>query len=189
MPYMYRLLGLAAILSTLVAASPVFEHPQLDSRDELVQLEERQDANTDSLETDAATDPLRDGKPKFPVWYKRILTLLSAIDYTSIFSAQATATYSAVFTGASPSNAVLASVTAVPQGNGAPGVPPDPSEQGQIYNIDHILELQFVVGAFQVNPRPYVRNFPRGFGTVRHGERDLADTNHKKHHGHYINSP
>ena len=62
MPYMYKLLGLAAIISTLVAASPVVEHPHLDSRDELLQLEERQDANTDDLEMDAATDPLRDGK-------------------------------------------------------------------------------------------------------------------------------
>ena len=67
MPYMYRLLGLAAILSSLIAASPVIEHPHLNSLDELFQLEERQDANTDDLETDAATDPLRDGKPRFPV--------------------------------------------------------------------------------------------------------------------------
>ena len=160
MPYMYKLLGLAAIISTLVAASPVVEHPQLDSRDEFLQLEERQDANTDDLETDAATDPLRDGKSRFLVWYLQLLTLPSALDYTSIFSAQATATYSAVSTGASASDAVLASVTAVSPGNGAAGVPPDPAEQGRIYNIDHILELQFVVGAFQVNPRPYVRIFP-----------------------------
>ncbi|KAM0802096.1 hypothetical protein BDR22DRAFT_135903 [Usnea florida] len=137
MPSMYRLFGLAAVISSLVAATPVLEHPHLDSRDELLQLEERQDSNGDDLETDAATDPLRD-----------------AIDYTSVFSAQATATYSAVSTGASPSDAVLASVTAVSPGNAAAGTPPDPSEQGQIYNIDHILELQFVVGAFQVNPRP-----------------------------------
>ena len=180
MPYMYRLLGLAAIISSLVAASPVLEHPHLDSRDEHLQLEERQDANTDDLETDAATDPLRDGKLRFAVWYIQLLTLLSAVDYTSIFSAQSTATYSAVSTGASPINAVLASVTAVSPGNGAAGTPPDPSEQGPKYNIDHILELQFVVGAFKVNSRPYVRIFLRGLDAVRHGEQDLADTNHEK---------
>ena len=67
MPYMYRLLGLAAIISVLVAASPVVEHPHLNSLDEILQLEERQDANTDDLETDAATDPLRDGKLRSPV--------------------------------------------------------------------------------------------------------------------------
>lgn len=121
------------------------------------------------------------------VWYIQLLTLPSALDYTSIFSAQATATYSAVSTGASPSDAVLASVTAVSPGNGAAGVPPDPDEQGRIYNIDHILELQFVVGAFQVNPRPYVRIFHKGSNALRHGERDPADTNHKKYHGRHIN--
>ena len=138
----------------------MLEHPHLDPRDELLQLKERQDSNGDDLETDAATDPLRDGKLRFPVPDVPLLTPLSAIDYTSVFSAQATATYSAVSTGASPSDAVLASVTAVSPGNAAAGTPPDPSEQGQIYNIDHILELQFVVGAFQVNPRPYVCVFP-----------------------------
>ena len=95
------------------------------------------------------------------VWYRYLLTIPSAVDYTSVFSAQATATYSAVSTGASPSDAVLASVTAVAPGNGAPGVPRDPNEQGNIYNIDHILELQFVVGAFSVNPRPYALTPPR----------------------------
>ena len=67
MHYMYRLLSLAAIISTLVAASPVVEHPHLNSRDEILQLEERQDANTEDLETDAATDPLRDGKLRGPL--------------------------------------------------------------------------------------------------------------------------
>ena len=168
MPFVYRLLGLAAIISTLVVTSPVVEHPYLDSRDELLQLEERQDANTDDLETDAATDPLRDGKLKYPVGCIERLTMISAIDYTSVFSAQATATYSAVSTGASPSDAVLASVTAVSPGNGAAGAPPGPAEQGRIYNIDHILELQFVVGAFQVNPRPYVRICHQVFSAIRH---------------------
>lgn len=103
------------------------------------------------------------------------LTLPSAINYASVFSAQPTATYSAVFIGASPSDAILSSFKEVPSGTGAAGSPPDPNEQGPIYNVDHILELQFVVGAFQSNPRPYVHIFPRDLG-----ERDLTDTNHRK---------
>ena len=113
------------------------------------------------------------------VQYLHSLTLPSAINYASVFSAQATATYSAVSTGASPGAAVLASVTAISPGTGAAGSPPDPNEQGNVYNVDHILELQFVVGAFQVNPRPYVHIFPRDPRAHHLGERGHADTNHK----------
>ncbi|KAL8799656.1 MAG: hypothetical protein Q9182_005726 [Xanthomendoza sp. 2 TL-2023] len=98
-------------------------------------LDKRQDG--DDVDADAATDPLRD-----------------AIDYASAFRARATVTYSAVSTGAQPSDAVLVATTTVSPGNAAVGPPPDSREQGPRYVVDHILELQFVVGAFSVNPRP-----------------------------------
>ncbi|KAL8821134.1 MAG: hypothetical protein Q9223_000789 [Gallowayella weberi] len=98
-------------------------------------LDKRQDG--DEVDADAATDPLRD-----------------AIDYASAFSARATVTYSAVSTGAQATDAVLVATTTVSPGNAAVGPPPDSNEQGPRYVVDHILELQFVVGAFQVNPRP-----------------------------------
>lgn len=166
MLYLYRSLGLAALISTLVATSPVDQHAHLDSRNEILELGKRQDANTDDIETDSNTDPLRDGKSIILYQVPTSLILPSAIDYASVFSAQATATYSAVSTGASPSDAVLASVTAVSPGTGAVGSPPDPKEQGDVYNVDHILELQFVVGAFQVNSRPYVQSFPETLGLI-----------------------
>lgn len=137
MLYLCKSLGLAAIVSTLVTTSPVDKHPHLDTRDNLLKLGKRQDANTTDFETDASTNPLR-----------------SAINYASVFSNQPTATYSAISIGASPTDAILASVTEVSPGTGAAGSPPDPNEQGISWNVDHILELQFVVGAFQVNPRP-----------------------------------
>ncbi|KAL8707434.1 MAG: hypothetical protein Q9225_007756, partial [Loekoesia sp. 1 TL-2023] len=77
-----------------------------------------------------------------------------AVDYASAFSAQATVTYSAVSVGASPSDAVLTATTTVSPGSNGVGPPPDPKQQGPRYVVDHILELQFVVGAFQINDRP-----------------------------------
>lgn len=62
MLYLYRSLGLAAIISTLVATSPVEKHTHLDSHDEFLELGKRQVVDTDDLEADAATDPLRNGK-------------------------------------------------------------------------------------------------------------------------------
>ncbi|KAL8670784.1 MAG: hypothetical protein Q9224_007652, partial [Gallowayella concinna] len=100
-------------------------------------LHKRQDGD---VEEDSATDPLRD--------------VASAINYASVFSAQATVTYSAVSTGAQATDAQLVATTTVTPGNNAVGPPPDTNEQGPRYVVDHILELQFVVGAFQVNPRP-----------------------------------
>ncbi|KAL8917004.1 MAG: hypothetical protein Q9208_008222 [Pyrenodesmia sp. 3 TL-2023] len=58
--------------------------------------------------------------------------------------------------GAAPSDAALVGTTTITPGNNRPGPPPDQKEQGDRYEVDHILELQFAVGAFQVNPRPYV---------------------------------
>lgn len=123
---------------------------------------------------------------EFSVQYLHALTPPSAINYASVFSNQPTATYSAISIGASPTDAILASVTEVSPGTGAAGSPPDPNEQGISWNVDHILELQFVVGAFQVNPRPYAHIFSRDLRASSHGERSLADTNHKKYHRHYI---
>lgn len=122
----------------------------------------------------------------FSVQYLHGLTLPSAINYASVFSNQPTATYSAVSVGTSPTDAILASVTAVSPGTGAAGSPPDSDEQGNSWNVDHILELQFVVGAFQLNSRPYVHIFSRDHGAISLRERDLADTNHEKYHRHYI---
>lgn len=76
MLYLYRSLGLAAVISTLVTASPVDQHARLDSREDLLELGKRQDANTDDLETDAATDPLRDGK------YRILSPILTSTDFT-----------------------------------------------------------------------------------------------------------
>ncbi|KAL8687481.1 MAG: hypothetical protein Q9218_006359, partial [Villophora microphyllina] len=86
------LLGSLAVITSLANATP-FNGP---ARHEKV-LDKRQDG--DDLETDSATDALRDGTD-------------------------------------------------------AVGSPPDSKEQGPRYVVDHILELQFVVGAFQINPRP-----------------------------------
>lgn len=77
-----------------------------------------------------------------------------AIDYASVFSAQAAVTYSAISVGAAPSDAVQIATTTISPGNNAVGSPPDHKEQGDKYVVDHILELQFVVGAFQINPPP-----------------------------------
>ena len=62
MLYSYKSLSLVAIIFTLVTASPLDKLSHRDSHDERVKLERRQDPNTDDLETDAATDPLRNGK-------------------------------------------------------------------------------------------------------------------------------
>ena len=100
------------------------------------------------------------------VSYVHSLTLPLAVNYAASFSAQATATYSVVSTGASPTDAALASHTEVSPGTGAPGAPLDPQEQGTAYNVDHIFELQFVVGAFQLNPRPYVMSSQITLGLI-----------------------
>ncbi|KAI4101985.1 MAG: hypothetical protein L6R37_004650 [Teloschistes peruensis] len=99
-------------------------------------LEKRLSDSDDDIDPDAATDPLR-----------------RAVNHRSVFFNQATVTYSAISTGALPASAQLAATTTVP-GNIRPRSPPDPTEQGTVYVVDHILELQFVVGAFQVNPQP-----------------------------------
>ncbi|KAL9578853.1 MAG: hypothetical protein Q9203_006939, partial [Teloschistes exilis] len=122
-------------LATLVAATPFHDPGRLLGPAQL--LEERQSDGGGDLETDAATDPLRD-----------------AVKYRNIFSNQATVTYSAVSTGAQPASAKLVATSTVSPGTNGVGSPPDANEQGTGYTVDHILELQFVVGAFQVNPRP-----------------------------------
>ena len=76
MLYLCRSLGLAAIISTLVIASPVDQHARLDSYEELLDLGKRQDVNIDDLETDATTDRLRDGK------YKIFCSILTSTDTT-----------------------------------------------------------------------------------------------------------
>ncbi|KAL8635548.1 MAG: hypothetical protein Q9228_006968 [Teloschistes exilis] len=121
-------------LSTFVAATPMHDTARLLSPAQV--LEKRQSDSDDDIDPDAATDPLR-----------------RAVNYRTVFSNQATVTYSAVSPGALPASAQLAATTTVP-GNIRPGSPPDPTEQGTVYVVDHILELQFVVGAFQVNPQP-----------------------------------
>lgn len=63
-------------------------------------------------------------------------------------------TYAAVSTGAATSDARLVATTTLMPGNKAVGSPPDSSEQGTKYVVDHILELQFAVGAFKVNLWP-----------------------------------
>ena len=76
-----------------------------------------------------------------------------AINYASLFSAQPTVIYSALSTGTATTDARLVATTTISPGNSVVGSPPD-LIQGNQYVVDHILELQFVVGAFQVNTRP-----------------------------------
>ena len=59
MLYSYKSLSLAAAILTLVTASPL---DKLSHHDESLKLERRQDASTEDLETEAATDQLRSGK-------------------------------------------------------------------------------------------------------------------------------
>lgn len=49
MPYLYRSLALAAAISTLVTTSPTDRHARSGSRDQLLGLEKRQDANNDDF--------------------------------------------------------------------------------------------------------------------------------------------
>ncbi|KAL8791712.1 MAG: hypothetical protein Q9195_005719 [Heterodermia aff. obscurata] len=127
------LLGVVAITSSFTAAAPTTDD-KLAGRTESG-INRRQDVDGEVVEAKAATDQL-------------------PIDYASLFSAQPTVTYSAVSVGAAPSNARLVATTSVSPGSNAVGSPPDSSEQGPNYVVDHILELQFAVGAFQINPRP-----------------------------------
>ncbi|KAL8662434.1 MAG: hypothetical protein Q9202_004755, partial [Teloschistes flavicans] len=90
---------------------------------------------------------------------QQIRFAMAAVNYRSIFSNQPTVTYSAVSTGAQPASAKLVATSTVSPGTNGVGSPPDTKEQGTAYAVDHILELQFVVGAFQVNPRPYALLF------------------------------
>ncbi|KAL8676080.1 MAG: hypothetical protein Q9186_007365 [Xanthomendoza sp. 1 TL-2023] len=143
------LLASLAVISSLVTATPLNGPASRMLHAEV--LHKRQDGD---VEEDSATDPLRDGKQDQPFITLCLLTVASAINYASVFSAQATVTYSAVSTGAQATDAQLVATTTVTPGNNAVGPPPDTNEQGPRYVVDHILELQFVVGAFQVNPRP-----------------------------------
>ncbi|KAL8650247.1 MAG: hypothetical protein Q9210_003939 [Variospora velana] len=127
------------IIPTIVSGKPVQNGKELRRLD--MGIAKRQDDDGEDIETSAATDQLR-----------------NAVDYAARFSAQATATYSAVSIGAAPSDAALVATTSQSPGSNAVGSPPDPKEQGPGYVVDHIVELQFAVGAFQINPRPYVNS-------------------------------
>ncbi|KAL8761075.1 MAG: hypothetical protein Q9184_002781 [Pyrenodesmia sp. 2 TL-2023] len=133
MPSLNTLLVVAAIITTLVDAKPIYNGKELLRLDKV--FAKRQEVEGEDVDADAATGPL-------------------PVNYASIFSAQATVTYSAVSVGAAPSDAALIGTTTVTPGTNRPGPPPDKKEQGEIYVVDHILELQFAVGAFSVNPRP-----------------------------------
>ncbi|KAI4254267.1 MAG: hypothetical protein LQ352_003183 [Teloschistes flavicans] len=89
-------------------------------------LEKRQTDDGDDLETDAATDPLRD-----------------AVNYRSIFSNQPTVTYSAVSTGAQPASAKLVATSTVSPGTNGVGSPPDTKEQGTALDVDPAFSLEF----------------------------------------------
>ncbi|KAL9018007.1 MAG: hypothetical protein Q9185_004676 [Variospora sp. 1 TL-2023] len=117
-------------------------------------IAKRQDDDGEDIDPSAATDQLRRAND----YALRRSFGRSAFDYASKFSAQATATYSAVSIGAAPSDATLVATTSQSPGSNPVGSPPDPNEQGPRYVVDHIVELQFVVGAFRVNPRPYVNS-------------------------------
>ncbi len=80
------------------------------------------------------------------------LFLVPAVDYTSVYYAQDPATLTAIATGAADTDASFVSTSTVKPGQNA-GSPPD-STQGATYQVDHIVELQFLVGAFSVNARP-----------------------------------
>ncbi|KAL8774320.1 MAG: hypothetical protein Q9209_001071 [Squamulea sp. 1 TL-2023] len=128
-------LGLATTISTFAAATPFHNSKGMRQLD--TGIDKRQDVDGEDIETEAATDELR-----------------KALDYAAIFSAQDTVTYSAISVGTKTADAVQTATTIISPGNNAVGSPPDPKEQGDKYVVDHILELQFVVGAFQINPRP-----------------------------------
>ncbi|KAI4191583.1 MAG: hypothetical protein LQ346_004729 [Caloplaca aetnensis] len=134
MPSLSTLLGLAAVITALIDAKPIFNGKELRQLDN--GFAKRQDGEGEDVDTEAI-DALR-----------------HAVDYASVFSAQSTATYSAVSVGSAPSEATLVATTTVAPGTKAVGSPPEPREQGDKYVVDHILELQFVVGAFSVNTRP-----------------------------------
>ena len=62
MLYSYKYLSLVAVIFTLVTASPLDIFSHWNSHDERLKLEQRQDANTEDLEIEAATDQLRNGR-------------------------------------------------------------------------------------------------------------------------------
>lgn len=80
-----------------------------------------------------------------------ILSLI-AVDYASLYYAQNPATLTAIATGAADTDASFVPTATVTPGQNA-GSPPD-ATQGAKYQVDHIVELQFLVGAFSVNARP-----------------------------------
>ncbi|KAL9100974.1 MAG: hypothetical protein Q9163_003716 [Psora crenata] len=98
----------------------------------------RQDVDGDDIETAAQLDPIR-----------------NAVDYASLYTAQPTATYTTLAIGNQPSDASFVSYTTVAPGQNAGGPPTEVAAvQGSTWEIDHIVELQFFVGAFSVENRP-----------------------------------
>ncbi|KAI4094910.1 MAG: hypothetical protein Q9206_004671 [Seirophora lacunosa] len=135
----FPLLGLLAVIPTIVSGKPVQSGKELRRLDR--GIHKRQEVDGEDIETSGATDQLR-----------------KAVNYASVFSAQKTVTYSAVSTGAAPSDATLVGTVTRSPGSNAAGSPPDAKEQGKQFVVDHIVELQFVVGAFSIQSRPYVKS-------------------------------
>lgn len=120
---------------------------------DLIRMHKRQgDSSEDDPEPYSDTDYLRDGKSSSILLYMlHLLMKLSAIPYRSNYLSDNGALTS-MKVGAKPSDATMTVFTTIKNGNALPS--PSDTNQGSGFQIDHLLEMQNIHGAFNILSKP-----------------------------------